>query len=167
MSDSAIAWIGAYQTPLSMGFFLGKNTGVDCQCLLQYIFNPGIKPVSPVAPALQADSLPWSYQGSPHCNEDWRVMVAFYPRACVVLWKSFPTVAHLVCGERMDCWRQTCWRETRSRLASCHLVPSVLSWPKGTMCPPSSPRSVEEQSGWWPPPVTALWGRLCGRMRFH
>jgi len=28
--------------------------------------NPGIEPPSPVAPALQADSLPLSHQGSPH-----------------------------------------------------------------------------------------------------
>jgi len=27
--------------------------------------NPGIKPLSPVSPALQADSLPMSYWGSP------------------------------------------------------------------------------------------------------
>lgn len=58
VSDSAIAWIAARQTPLSMGFFLGKNTAVGCHRLLQFIFNPGIKSMSPVAPALQADSLP-------------------------------------------------------------------------------------------------------------
>ena len=34
--------------------------------------DPGIKPVSPTAPALQADSLPLSHQGSPFvsCNTE-------------------------------------------------------------------------------------------------
>ena len=37
--------------------FLGKNTGVGCQALLQGILlDPGIEPAFPVAPALQADS---------------------------------------------------------------------------------------------------------------
>ena len=31
-------WTVAYQTPLSMGFFPGKNTGVGCHFLLQEIF---------------------------------------------------------------------------------------------------------------------------------
>ena len=39
----------------------GKNIGVGCHFLLQRIL-PGIKPGSL---ALQADSLPWSHQGSP------------------------------------------------------------------------------------------------------
>ena len=39
--------------------FLNKNTGVGCHFLLQGIFlTQGIKPTSPVSPALQADSLP-------------------------------------------------------------------------------------------------------------
>ena len=42
----------------------GKNTGVGCHFLLQGIFlTQGSNPVSP---ALQADSLPLSHQGSPH-----------------------------------------------------------------------------------------------------
>ena len=53
-------WTVAYQAPPSMGFFSGKNTGVGCQFLLQWIFptkgsNPWIEPGSP---ALQADTLP-------------------------------------------------------------------------------------------------------------
>ena len=40
-------WTVAYQSPLSMGFFPGKNTGVNCHFLLQGIFptqelNPGL-----------------------------------------------------------------------------------------------------------------------------
>ena len=47
--------------------FSGKNTGVGCQALLQGdLPNPGIEPTSPVAPALQADSLPLSHQGNPN-----------------------------------------------------------------------------------------------------
>ena len=35
-------------------------------CALSYrVKNPGIEPVSPVSPALQADSLPLSHQRSP------------------------------------------------------------------------------------------------------
>ena len=56
------------QAPLSMDF-PGKNTGVGCHSLLQGIFpDPGIVPLSPVSPALQVDSLPLSYQGSPVKN---------------------------------------------------------------------------------------------------
>ena len=41
----------------------GKNTGVGCHFLLQGIFLR-VETASPVAPALQVDSLPLSYQGS-------------------------------------------------------------------------------------------------------
>ena len=37
--------------------FSEENTGVDCHVLLQGIFEPGIELLSPVSPALQADSL--------------------------------------------------------------------------------------------------------------
>ena len=40
-----------------------KNTGVDCHSLLQGIFQPGVKPRSPI---LQADSLPSELPGKPH-----------------------------------------------------------------------------------------------------
>ena len=43
-----------------------KITGVGCHALLQgNLPDPGIKPTSPEAPALQADSLPLSCRGSP------------------------------------------------------------------------------------------------------
>jgi len=42
----------------------GKNTGVGCLPSGD-LPNPGIKPVSPVASALQADPLPLSHWGSP------------------------------------------------------------------------------------------------------
>ena len=41
-----------------------KNTGVGCHALLQGIFLTQEEPTSPVAPALQADSLSLSHQGS-------------------------------------------------------------------------------------------------------
>ena len=44
-----------------------KNTGVGCHFLLpnpQNLPTPGIEPTSPVSPAMQADSLPLSHQGS-------------------------------------------------------------------------------------------------------
>ena len=42
----------------------GKNIGMGCHALIQDILpNPGIKPR---CPALQADSLPLSYQGIPN-----------------------------------------------------------------------------------------------------
>ena len=49
------------------GILPGKNTGVGCHVFLQGMFLPqgsGIEPMSPAAPALQADSVPLSHQGS-------------------------------------------------------------------------------------------------------
>ena len=44
----------------------GKNTGLGCHFLLQGILsNPGTEPISPVSPAMKADSLLLSHQGSP------------------------------------------------------------------------------------------------------
>ena len=44
----------------------GKNTGVGCHCPPPGdLPDPGIEPRSP---ALQADSLPLSHQGSPYCD---------------------------------------------------------------------------------------------------
>ena len=44
---------------------VGKNSGVACHALLQGIFLTWVKPASPAAPALQADSLSLSHKGSP------------------------------------------------------------------------------------------------------
>ena len=60
------SWTVAHQAPLSMGFFPGKNTGVDCHFLLQGTF-----PTQESSPCLlhilhwQADSLPMSHLVSP------------------------------------------------------------------------------------------------------
>ena len=48
------------------GILQARTLGVGCHALLQGIFpDPGIELESPVAPALQADSLPLSHRGSP------------------------------------------------------------------------------------------------------
>ena len=58
-------WIVARQVPLSMGFSRQEYwSGLPCPPPGE-LPDPRIKPVSPVAPALQADSLPQSHQGSP------------------------------------------------------------------------------------------------------
>ena len=56
----------ACQAPLSMGFSRQKYwSGLPCPALGNLPY-PGIEPTSPTAPALQADSLPLSHQGSPY-----------------------------------------------------------------------------------------------------
>jgi len=58
-------WTAAHQAPLSMGFSRQEYwSGLPCPSP-GHLPDSGIEPVSPVAPALQADSLPLSYQGSP------------------------------------------------------------------------------------------------------
>jgi len=59
----AVPWTVASRLLCSWNF-PGKNTGVVCHFLLQGI-DPGIRLMSPPSPALQIDSLPLSYWGSP------------------------------------------------------------------------------------------------------
>ena len=62
MSDSATSWTVAHQAPLSMGFSQQEYwSGLPCPPPGD-LSDPGIKPRSP---ALQADSLPLSHQGTP------------------------------------------------------------------------------------------------------
>ena len=61
----ATLWTVAHQAPLSMGFSRQEHW-----CRLPCpppgdLPDPGIKPLSPASPALQADSLPLNHQGSP------------------------------------------------------------------------------------------------------
>ena len=50
----------------------GKNTGVGCHALLQgNLPDPGIEPMYPMAPALQADSLLLSHQGRIMEGQGW------------------------------------------------------------------------------------------------
>ena len=60
----AALWIVACQAPLSMDS-PGKNTGVGCHAPPGDLLDPGIEPMSPVSPALQADSLRAEPLGKP------------------------------------------------------------------------------------------------------
>ena len=66
MSNSATLWPIAHYAPLSMGFSRQECwSGLPCPPPGD-LPDPGIKPVSPVAPAFQVDFfLPLSHQGSP------------------------------------------------------------------------------------------------------
>ena len=62
MSDSAMLWTVAHESPLFMGFSRQE-------CWIELPFppaghppDPGIEPASPVSPTLQVDSLPLSHQ---------------------------------------------------------------------------------------------------------
>ena len=59
-------WTIAHQAPQSMGFSR-QAYWRRLPCLLPGdLPDPGIKPTSPVSPALQADSLPLSHWGNPN-----------------------------------------------------------------------------------------------------
>ena len=61
----ATPWTVAHQAPLSMRFSRQEYwSGLPCPPPGD-LPDPGIEPTSPVAPALQAVSLPLSHQGSP------------------------------------------------------------------------------------------------------
>ena len=58
-------WTVAHQAPLSLGFSRQEyRSGLPCPPLGD-LPNTGIKPMSPVSPALQVDFLLLSHQGSP------------------------------------------------------------------------------------------------------
>ena len=58
-------WTRAHQASLSMGFFKQEYwSGLPCPPPGDFP-SPGIESASPVVPALQANSLPLSHQGSP------------------------------------------------------------------------------------------------------
>ena len=61
----ATPWTVTHQAPLSMGFSRHEYwSALPCPSPGN-LPDPGMEPVSPVAPALQADSLPLSYRRSP------------------------------------------------------------------------------------------------------
>ena len=65
VSDSATPWTVVCQAPLSMEFSRREYwSGLPCLSPGD-LPNPGIEPVSPVSPALQADSLLLSHRESP------------------------------------------------------------------------------------------------------
>ena len=60
-------WTVAHQFPLSVGFSRQKYwSGLPCPPPRD-LPDPGIKPASPVPPALQVDPLPLSHRRSPLC----------------------------------------------------------------------------------------------------
>ena len=63
MSDSVIPWTVVYQASLSMGFSRQEYWSELSFPSLGDLSDPGIEPRSP---ALQADALPSSHQGSPN-----------------------------------------------------------------------------------------------------
>ena len=65
VSDSVTLWTVACQASLSMGFYRPEHWS-GLQCLPPGdLPDPGIEPVSPMSPALQADSLPAEPSGKP------------------------------------------------------------------------------------------------------
>ena len=71
-------WTVARQAPLSMGFSRQEYwSGPPPQDLP----NPGIKPVSPASPALQAGSLPTGPPGKPYIsmNQSWAYVCPLHP----------------------------------------------------------------------------------------
>ena len=72
----ATPWIVAHQAPLSMGFSRQEYWSELSCPPLRDLLNPGIKPISPVSPGLQAGSLPTDPPGKPKgcCQEPAREM---------------------------------------------------------------------------------------------
>ena len=60
-------WTVAHQTPLSMRFSWEEYWSGLPFPPPRYLSDPGIKPVSPAAPALQADYLPLSQEEALRC----------------------------------------------------------------------------------------------------
>ena len=87
-------WTVAHQAPLSMGFSRQEYWSV-LPCPSSGDFpDPGIKPVSPVAPALQADSLPLSHRGSPNL---YMFLLNFYVLQLEINQKT-TIISHQDCG---------------------------------------------------------------------
>ena len=65
MSDSVTPWTVACQAPLSMGFSRQEDWNGLPFTSPGDLPDPGIELMAPAYPALQADSLPLSHEGSP------------------------------------------------------------------------------------------------------
>ena len=65
---SATPWIIIHQASLSMGLSRQEYWNGLPFPSPRDLPDPGIKPMFPVAPVLQADSLPMNYWGSPHID---------------------------------------------------------------------------------------------------
>ena len=74
----ATLWTVAHQAPLSMGFSRWEYwSGLPCPPPGDFPY-PGIEPMSSAAPALQADSLALSHQGSPLLFPTWEQIIMYY-----------------------------------------------------------------------------------------
>ena len=100
----ASLWTVAHQAPLSMGLSKQKYWSGLPFPPPGDLPNPGIKPISPVSPALQADSLPRRHLGSP---STWLLLLSRFSR--VQLCATPETAAHqapLSLGfSRQEHWR--------------------------------------------------------------
>ena len=73
----ATPWTAAYQAPLSMGFSRQEYWSGLPFPPPGDLPNPGIKPIPPVSPALQADSLQRRHLGSP---STWLLLLSRFSR---------------------------------------------------------------------------------------
>lgn len=113
---------------------------------------------------------PWDPPSSnfSHCNEDWWVTgSAFCPGACTVLQELSPTVAHLVCGERMNAGGRLPDRKPNSGWPHIIWFPVCLAGPREPHALLLTQGRAGNSKGWWLPLVTALLGRCWGGMWFH
>ena len=96
----ASLWTVARQAPLSMLSRQEYWSGLPCPPPRD-LPNPGIETVSPETPALQADSLPLSYWGSPMCV--WKWTWKCMPLSRVQLFAT-PWTLHSMEFSRPECW---------------------------------------------------------------
>ena len=119
-------WIIAHQDPLSMGFSKHEYwSGLPCSPPGD-LPNPGIKPASTVAPALQADSLPLSHEGS--------LYVCVYIYISTHIYHIF--FIHSSAEGHLGCFHILA---IKSELAKCH-VNYLRTWSRGN--------SESESLGW-------------------
>ena len=90
----ATSWIVAHLAPLSMGFSRQEYwSGLPCPPPGD-LPDPGIEPVSPVALALQVDSLPLSHLGSPVLTTG-PPQIGCLCLICLLIWKLAINISHL------------------------------------------------------------------------
>ena len=82
-----VPWTVARQAPLSMGFSRQEYWSGLPFPPPGDLLDPGIEPVSPVSPALQADSLPWTIREALLCNMSKHNSTYSF---CVRKWESHP-----------------------------------------------------------------------------
>ena len=102
-----------HQTLLSMGFSRQEYwSGLPCPPPGD-LLDPRIKPTSPVAPALQADSLPLSHQGSPwYCiyllGKNLHIKETVSSNSCSRVnctWKNAVRENSITCDQEITCFK--------------------------------------------------------------